>query len=109
MRKPNKSRGEVAVTVAGEKLILCATMENLDQLEQVTGGLGLVELMRQIGGCHGSTLKAGLVSLSIEGDPEKAWNGQVGAAEFPKIQEAVQSAIVPDLGGNAEAEVESRS
>lgn len=108
MRRPNKSRGEVAVTVAGVELILCATMENLDKLEQETAGASIAELMRNLGACHKSTLKAGLLSLSVEGDAEKAWSGQTGIVEFPKIQQAVQAALVPDLEGNAVAGAESR-
>ena len=103
MRNANKARGEVPLKVGGVDLILCATMENLDALEQATGGLALLELMERIGSCHGSTLKAGLKSLAVEGDADKAWQGQIGAAQWPVIQLALQQVLVPDLEGNAEA------
>lgn len=96
MRKPNKARGEIALTVAGSELILCATMENLDALEQATGGKGISDLIADLTSFKVSTLKAALVSLTIEGDAAAAWSGMVGAGEMPAIQQAIMNALAPD-------------
>ncbi|WP_298958371.1 hypothetical protein [uncultured Roseibium sp.] len=108
MRKPNKSRGEVGVTVAGEKLILCATMENLDRLEQETDGLSLVELSRALQLMKLSVVKAGLIALCVEGDAEAAWYKQVGVKDHYPVRDAISQALLPDPEGNAEPGAESR-
>lgn len=105
MRKPNKTRGEVAVTVAGNELIMCATMEKLDALEQATGGMGISELLEALKAFRVSVLKASLVALTIEGDAESAWSAMIGAGELPAIQDAILTALAPDMaaGGNGDS------
>lgn len=107
MRKPVKARGEVPVKVAGKDLILCATMENLDAMEQATNGLGLSSLMAALADLRLSTIKACLFALCIEGDAEKAWFAMVGAGEVPIIQRAIIQALAggeeDDASGNAES------
>lgn len=98
MRKPNKTRGEVALKVGGQDLILCATMANLDALEQETGGLGLTDLIAALSSYRFSVLKASLVALTVEGDAEAAWSQMVGAGQMPEIQSAIMAALVPDMG-----------
>ena len=107
MRKANKSRGEVAVTLGGVPLILCATMENLDALEQATD-LGLTDLMRELAGFKLSVLKYSVQSLVVEGDADKAFAGlDAGVGWAAEVQSAIMSALVPDKEGNAEAEAET--
>lgn len=105
MRKPNKARGEVGVTVGGRDIILCAEMARLEQMEQATGGQSLTEVFSDVRLLKLSTLKACLSALAIDGDADAAWSGMIGAGEMPKLQKAILAALVPDTedaSGNVE-------
>ena len=97
MRKANKARGEVALEVAGLQLILCAEMARLEALEQGTGGMGLQDLVAALSAHRVSVLKAAVVALTIEGDAEAVFERMVGVTDLPAIQQAVMTALAPDL------------
>jgi hypothetical protein len=111
MRKPVKARGEVAIKVAGKDLILCATMANLDALQEQAECKTLSALMTALAEHDFKVLKAAFTSLAIEGDADAAWSDMIGVSEMPVIQRAVMDALVPDKeddAGNAKGAPEKR-
>ncbi|WP_310619686.1 hypothetical protein [Flexibacterium corallicola] len=97
MKKPNKARGEVALKIGEHDLILCAEMERLEQFEQATGGVNISQLLFDIRSQKASTLKAGVLSLTVAGDADKAWKSQTGILQFPFIMEALMTALCPEV------------
>ncbi len=95
MRKPNKTRGEVACTFNGHDLILCATMEALDQIDaeldlsipEITIGLNTGKI-RVITTC--------LKALAIEGDAEEALRTNIGVLGFFDLAGKIALSLAPD-------------
>ncbi|MGH0001305.1 hypothetical protein ACQU0X_14605 [Pseudovibrio ascidiaceicola] len=95
MRKPNKSRGEVACTFNGCDVILCANMQALDQIDAELD-LSISEIMAGLQGGKIRVIKACFEALTIEGDAGAALNKSVGILGFSELAGKIVEALVPD-------------
>ncbi len=69
---PNKERGEVAVTLGGVDLILCAEMTRLATLTTAMGVKTFAEVYEGLIGFHPPTVLLAISAFTIDGDAEKA-------------------------------------
>ncbi|OKL45008.1 hypothetical protein [Pseudovibrio exalbescens] len=97
MRKPIKSRGEVACSFNGKEYILCATMAALDQIEVETD-LAIADLINEINKKRLSVLRRCFEALVVEGDAAAAFADKVGVAELPELSISIMDALIPDMG-----------
>lgn len=96
MRKPIRSRGEVACTFNGEELILCATMEALDEIDAELD-LSISEIMSGLQRGKIGIIKACLKALVIEGDADAALKKTVGILGFSELAGKIVEALAPDI------------
>ena len=107
MRRANKARGEVALTLGGVGVILCATMENLGHFNEAIGTRDIQEAMAAMGARDPKLTGAIIEALAIEGDAKKAWAAARGVVDMTNACKAINAALFPgdDEGdeGNAKA------
>lgn len=95
MRKPNKSRGEVACTFNGSDVILCANMQALDQIDAELD-LSISEIMAGLQSGKIRVIKSCFEAMTIEGDADAALKKTVGILGFSDLAGKIVEALVPE-------------
>ncbi|WP_152986847.1 hypothetical protein [Pseudovibrio sp. POLY-S9] len=95
MRKPNKSRGEVACTFNGSDVILCANMQALDQIDAELD-LSISEIMTGLDRGKIRVIKTCFEAMTIEGDAEAALKKSFGILGFYDLAGKIAQALVID-------------
>ncbi|KZK99148.1 hypothetical protein [Pseudovibrio sp. Ad26] len=95
MRKPNKSRGEVACTFNGSDVILCANMQALDQIDAELD-LSISEIMAGLQSGKIRVIKSCFEAMIVEGDADAALKKTVGILGFSDLAGKIVEALVPE-------------
>lgn len=112
MRAPNEARGEVALTVGGQDLIICATIDGLARVSAAIRSDTLHELFTKVGGGEPNACLAVLGSWVVEGDAAAAIKG-LKLPDFLKVGNAAKAAMAAHMSdedddtGKPGAEAES--
>ncbi len=108
MREPNIDRGEVAIKIGGEDLILCATMTNLSKFNKAIGECELEDAIEKMRSRDVDLICSAMQALTVEGSAKKAISNASGLAQLGIMAGAVMLALFPDVleqeEGNAQAE-----
>lgn len=101
----NKARGEIALTMGGETLVLAATMANLGHFNEALGEVNIQEGLARLGPKDPDLTRKLFLALVLEGDGAAAWDGARGVPDMHKACKAINEALFPeeDQEGNAEA------
>ena len=105
MRAPNPERGEVAVTVGGVDLILCAEMQAIARLSKAMDARSLSDFYQRLLGGEPFAMRAVLATLVVDGDADAAIEG-FGLDDIDPLRQATERAILAHIGeppGKAEA------
>ncbi|MBA5779497.1 hypothetical protein H2509_20395 [Stappia sp. F7233] len=108
MRPANEARGEVAVTVGGVDLILCATLGGLAGVSAATKSETFAQMFRKICGGEPNAIIAVVQSWTVEGDAVAALKA-MKIPDMMKIASAAErcmDALMGDAAGNADAGAE---
>ncbi|KZK80062.1 hypothetical protein PsAD46_04051 [Pseudovibrio sp. Ad46] len=95
MRKPNKSRGEVACTFNGSDVILCANMQALDQIDAELD-LSISEIMAGLQSGKIRVIKSCFEAMTVEGDADAALKKTAGILGFSDLAGKIVEALVPE-------------
>lgn len=99
MRAPNTARGEVALTVGGEDLIICATIGGLAQVSAAVKAETLHELYTKIGGGEPNACLAVLGSWTVAGNTAAAVEN-LKLPDLLKIGQAATAAMASHMDGD---------
>jgi hypothetical protein len=96
-REPNKARGEVALTLGKERLILAGNFQNTAAFQTATNVEGLPALLRLVAQMDAAALYHGVRTLAVDGD-----TGVLDGLPFHEHMAAVQTAVMACLTGSVE-------
>lgn len=109
MRAPNEARGERALTVGGQELLLCCTLDGLARVSAAIQAQTLHELYTKILGGEPNAVRAAISCFCVEGDSGAAVRNLNLADLLPagKIAGACISHHMIGAVGNGEAGTEA--
>lgn len=107
---PNAARGERSLTIGGEAIVICASMDGLARLSTELGFPPLAEMLRRLTGGEINAVRSAVEHLAVSGDGVAARAAATVKdllEATPVITQVLMEHIEGDHPGNGEAGAET--